>query len=215
MASQDLNETYTLSVEALQEWEGHMDDVLRGVAHALNNRAASVSAMLELTLEGDRSDSATRALLGAEVQRLHELVDVVRAVGAPRAAPEAFDARDAAATARAVMSLHAAMRDRTVTVDAPSVLAVRTPRWMFVRALVATAAHGAGGKPGTATIRLSEEDGWIVVRATTTGFGAGTAPVQRSRYADELARAMGGEPLPDAPGFRIPTLAEVRRREGR
>lgn len=213
MAAHDLSVDYTLSVEALHEWEGHVEDVLRGVAHALSNRAASVSAMLELSMDSDRSDSATGALLPAELQRLNELVDVVRAVGAPRADAEAFDARDAAATARAVMSLHAALRERTVTVDAPSALAVRTPRWMFVRALVATVARGWGSTAGTSTIRLSEESGWIVSRVTTAG--PAVAPERRSRYADELALAMGGEPLSGAPGFRIPTLAEVRRREGR
>ena len=206
----DRNEEVPLSVEALQEWEGHVEDVLRGVAHALNNRAASVSAMLELSMEADRNDSATRALLAAEVQRLQELVDAVRAVGAPRAAAEAFDARDAAATARAVMTLHAALRDRTMTVDAPDVLAVRAPKWMFVRALVALAARGAGGGRGPAAIQLREEDGWVVARTSGTN-----ADGKRSCYADELPRAMGGEPLSAAPGFRIPTLAELRRREGR
>ena len=198
MDSRDRNEDVPLSAEALREWEGHVEDILRGVAHALNNRAASVSAMLELSMDAERGDSATRPFLAVELQRLQELVDVVRAVGGPRAAPEAFDARDAAATARAVMVLHAALRDRTMTVDAPEALAVRTPKWMFVRALVALAARAAGGGRGPATIQLRDEDGWVVARTSGTD-----ADGRRSRYADELARAMGGEPLSAAPGFRI------------
>lgn len=201
----------TLSVDALREWERHVEDVLRGVAHALNNRAASVSAVLELTMESDRSDSATRNLLAAEVKRLHELVAIVRTVGTPRDAVESFDARDAIAAARGVLSLHAALRERTIAVDAPLPSPVRTRQWMFTRAVVALAARASGAGPGSTTIFLAESGEWVEVRAAATSG----APGGRSRYADEMARVMGGEPLATASGFRLPTLTELRRREGR
>lgn len=211
MEAAEPKEEFALSADALREWERHVEDVLRGVAHALNNRAASVSAVLELSMEADRSESATRALLAAEVKRLHELVAVVRTIGSLRDAVEAFDARDAVAAARGVMSVHAALRERTIVIEAPIPTPVRTRQWMFVRAVVALAARASGAGPGTTTLALAESGDWVEMRATPIAGAAGG----RSRYADEIALAMGGEPLASALGFRIPTLGELRRREGR
>lgn len=211
MEAAERKDEQALSVDALREWERHLEDVLRGVAHALNNRAASVSAVLELSMESDRSDSATRAMLAAEVQRLHELVAIVRTVGSPRDSVVAFDARDGLTAARGIMGVHAGMRERSITLDAPIPTPVRSRQGMFIRAVVALAARASGPGPGTTTITMTERDHWAEVRAASTEG----APGVRSRYADEVARAMGGEPLADAPGFRLPTLTELRRREGR
>lgn len=210
---------HELSAAALREWEGHVENVLRGVAHALNNRAASVLAVVELWNEPEPASGSTRALLEGEVQRLRDLVDVVRAVGASRGEVEAFEPADAVRAARAVIGLHADLRERSITIDGASAPPVRTRQWMFVRALVALAAvasrrggSGASGAQGAGavTIEVRGEAGWVVIRTTGAGQTPGLTP-----YVLETARAMGGEPLADLAGFRLPSLAELRRREGR
>jgi len=214
---------HELSAAALREWEGHVESALRGVAHALNNRAASVSAVVELWDEPESESGSTRRLLAAEVQRLRDLVDVVYTVGAPRGEIEAFEPADAVRTARAVIGLHADLREHRITIDVASAPPVRARQWMLVRALVALAAAsvaasrrdgsgvpGTGAGAGTVAIEVDGEAGWVVIRATGPGLAPGLTP-----YVLETARAMGGEPLDDALGFRLPSLAELRRREGR
>jgi hypothetical protein len=201
--------TTTLSMAAHLEWEGHAESVLRGVAHALNNRAASMSALMALCMEPDYTPTSTRDLLATEVDRLHGIVGVVRTIGAPRGDTEAFEPADAAGSAKSVLGLHAAMRDRSVTIGGnPG--PVRAHRSMFVRALVVTVARvAAADRRAAITLDLSEQEGWVYAVAE------GATPDGRSAFLDEIAIAMGGKPLPDAAGFRLPTLATLRQREGR
>ena len=191
---------------ALREWTHHVESVLRGLAHALNNRAAALSAVIELSREPDDDPAATREILEGEMQRVGELVRVVRAIGVPRPDAEAIVPADVAGDVRSILELHADLRDFTVRVEANGAPAVRVPRWMLMRALVALAAtatppHGER----VCTLTLTGDGDWLTAML----------PGARSLYAPELARAMGGEPLGDGAGFRIPTLDAVRRREGR
>ena len=198
-----------LSAEALLEWDGHVESVLRGVAHALNNRAASLSALMALVVEPDYTPQTTSGMLATEVDRLHEIVAVVRAVGAPKGDVEAFDPADASRSARAVLALHAALRDRAVTINAAAP-PVRAMRWMFVRALIVLAGRAAmADRRAPVTIDLTEQDGWV--HATASGSTA----AGRSAYLDQVAVALGGELLPGSAGFRLPSLATLRQREGR
>jgi hypothetical protein len=198
-----------LSADALREWDEHVESVLRGVAHALNNRAASLSALMTLVIEADYTPEVTQSMLANDVDRLHEIVGVVRAVGAPTGDVEAFDPSDAARSASAVLGLHAALRDRKVTINAAAP-PVRAHRWMFVRALVVLAGRAAlTDRRAPVSLEIREEDGWVRVSA----FGVTTN--HRSAYLEEIATALGGEPLPGSSGFRLPSLATLRQREGR
>jgi hypothetical protein len=202
--------TPELSANALREWDGHLEDVLRGVAHALNNRAASVSAVVELWTAPDDANGS-RSLLAAEAQRLRDLVNVVRTVGAQHGPVEAFEPAEAVESARTVISLHAGLRERSITLSAENAPPVRTAKWMFVRALVGLAAASAAATArGALSITVGRDAESVVVRASGDGLSPGLSP-----YVLELARAMGGAPLDDAPGFTLPSLAELRRREGR
>lgn len=197
-----------LSAEALREWGGHVESVLRGVAHALNNRAASLSALTALVVEPDYTPDITRGMLSAEVQRLHEIVGVVRAIGVGKGEAEAFEPADAARSVSAVLALHAGLRDRQVAVNvvAPP---VRTIRSMFVRGLIVLAGRAAtGDRNAPVRVDVTEADGWV--RATAVPASGG-----RSAYIEEIAVALGGEPMAGASGFRLPTLASLRQREGR
>jgi hypothetical protein len=198
-----------LSAAARVEWDGHVESVLRGITHALNNRAASLSALMTLCMEPDYTRESTQVMLSAEVERLRDIVNVVRAVGAPKGGIEAFDPRDASRAAQEVLALHAALRGRIVTITG-SAGPVRAQRWMFVRALVAMAGAAASADAqAPVVLELSEAGDWV------QAVVAGGQRSGRSVYIDEIATALGGETLSHASGFRIPTLASIRRREGR
>ena len=198
------------SPAALDEWMQHVESVLRGIAHALNNRASAISGVIELSDERDES-LAVKSILGTELERVLDLANVVRSVGSPRSGgSEAFAPHDVVADALAVLRLHAEQRERVILIDAQSAPPTRVPRWMFMRAVIALAATAASLADRSATLRVAvvEDGDWILVRCDDS-----SAP--RSAYAGELASAMGGAPVDGQCGFRVPTLAAIRRREAR
>jgi hypothetical protein len=199
-------DTPEVTPEALREWNHHVESVMRGLAHALNNRAAALSAVIELSREPDDDPAATRDILQGEMDRVAELVRVVRILATPRGDAEALAPADLVADLKNILHLHADLRDRVAEFATTDAAPVRVHRWMLLRALVALAAT-VPARPGerSFTVTLATDGDWLVARAN--------AP--RSAYMNELARAMGGEPNPDGSGFRIPTLESVRRREVR
>lgn len=202
-----------LSTAAHSEWDGHVEGVLRGIAHALNNRAAALSAVLELARDPG-GDSAVSAILGTELERVVGLVAAVRSMVAGKGGPEAFDPADVASEAQAILGLHAELRDRRVTIVATGAAPLRLPRWLFVRALVVMSANAARAVQDAKVVIVTEGD-WLVTLAEVddaTALPSGITPC-----LNELAHAMGGEPLRrrGGYGFRVPTLAALRRREGR
>lgn len=201
-----------LSAPALREWTYHVECILRGLAHALNNRAAALSALYEFSREPDlESPADTREILDSEMRRVQELVKAVRAIGSPGDGIESIVPAELLDDVRLALDLHADLRERSVSFEATGAPPVRARRWMLLRALIALAAKTvAPPQERRITIALAEEGEWLAVRITG---GARSAP--DAAYAWEMARAMGGEPLAEGRGFRIPTLAALRQREGR
>lgn len=200
--------TPALSATAAAEWSGCVETVLRGVAHGLNNRAAALAALVELSSEPAEAPSVLREILLTEQQRVRDLVQVVRVIGTAQAAPEALMPADVARDVSLVLEHHPDLRDGAIQIEATRASPIRAPRWAFVRTLIALAAGLSGvtrSAPGRITM-LTEGD-WVVLSA------AGHAPLPA--LASELARHMGGEPLASGYGIRVPTLAALRRREGR
>lgn len=194
-----------LSAGALEEWSNHVEAVLRGVAHALNNRAAALSALIQLSDDSEPAPTL-RSILATELDRVIGLAAAMRAISAPRSGEEAFAATDAVAEALQVLSLHADQRDATTGIDAQDAAPVRVHRWMFVRALIVLAAN-AGRTNTNVRIEIRSSGDSLIVRV------ANETPAP-SLYVQEIARAMGGEALSDGQGFRVPTLAAIRQREG-
>lgn len=205
----DNDQDPALSAEAIAEWNAHVESVLRGIAHALNNRAAALSALVELTSEPPEAPPVIRSILGTELERVQGLVGVLRSVSTRRGAVEAFTPGDAAMEAGAVLEVLTELRDAPVRFDVQRAQPVRVARWMFVRALIALGAGSAEhGGAQQRDVSLSADDEWLEVRAD----GSGRRP---SALVAELTTAMGGELLAGRYGFRVPTLAALRRREGR
>ncbi len=203
--------TPALSMAALQEWTQHAESVMRGLAHALNNRAAALSAIIELSQEPDDDPDATREILGTELERVRELAGVVRAMGPATGGAEAFAPHDVLPEVLALLRLHADQRDRTIEIDAATAPPVRVPRWMLQRALVVLCAAAPTSDPSSRTLRarLVQDGDWLVAAVEPPADGT----VHDTIYVAELARGMGGDSLRG--GFRIPTLEAVRRREAR
>jgi hypothetical protein len=199
-----------LSAAALREWGEHVESVMRGLAHALNNRAAALSAILEMSREPDDDPAMTQSILETEFRRVRELADTVRAVGPPAGTLETVSPGDVVTGAVALLTLHAGQRDRAIDVDSAGAPPVRVAPWMLLRALVVLCASAPTTDPARRTLRVTlRHDGdWMTARVVPPPDGA----MCDSGYVAELVRAMGGEPL--AGGFRIPTLAALRRREG-
>ena len=202
-----------LSPAAHSEWDSHVEGVLRGIAHALNNRATALSAVIELARD-PKEDSAVSAILGTELTRVGDLVGAVRSMVSGKGGPEAFDPADVAPEAQAILQLHAELRDRRVTIVATGAVPLRVPRWMFVRALVVLGANAARACQDAKVVIAAEGD-WLITLAEVDDASAASTGI--TPYLNELARAMGGEPLQTTGGFgfRVPTLAALRRREGR
>ncbi|HJQ19866.1 MAG TPA: hypothetical protein VJ867_05905 [Gemmatimonadaceae bacterium] len=207
--SESAESALALSGPAMLEWSRVVDAVLRGLGHALNNRAAALSAVIELSKD---DDGGTEDILTTELHRVRELAAVVRTMGRPRGGVEAFSPRDAADEAQAVLALHAEQRDRVVLIESAASTAVRVPKWMYVRALIALIAS-IPARAGTHSVRVTVDDRgeWIAVVASDVPAVLETA----SPFTTEVVRAMRGELLPDAYGFRLPSLAALRKREGR
>ena len=99
-----------LSAAASAEWNRLVEGVLRGVAHAMNNRAAALAALLELTTEPIEAATVLREIIGAEQQRVRELVRVLRVIGAPEGSREAFSPADVLDDVRLVFGVHPELR---------------------------------------------------------------------------------------------------------
>lgn len=206
---QGFENTPALSATAAAEWTGCVENVLRGVAHGLNNRAAALSALVELSSEPAEAPAVLREILTTEQQRIRDLVQVLRIIGTARAAAEALMPADVARDVSLVLDHHPDLRDGAIQMEASQASPIRAPRWAFVRSLMALAAGLAGVTrlaPGRITM-LTDGD-WLVVSAADHSPPLPT-------LASELARHMGGEPLASGYGIRLPTLAALRRREGR
>jgi hypothetical protein len=199
---------------ALHEWNRHVESILRGMAHALNNRAAALSAVAELSHQAQEDPAQITAILSTELDRVKTLTQIVRAVGAPRMGSEAFSPSDAVREAMAVLEMHASLRDHPAVIDEATATPTRVPKWMFVRSLIALAASASEQCGTAARLDVIDDGDWIVTRVH--GVSRDCADV--SPYAAELAVAMRGEVLLERNGFcgfRVPTLAAIRRREAR
>jgi hypothetical protein len=79
----------------------------------------------------------------------------------------------------------------------------------LLRALVSLAVGLTGGtRNAPRRLAISTDGDWLIVASMDVDARAST-------LAAELARQMGGGPLEGRYGIRLPTLAALRRREGR
>ena len=194
-----------LSAGAQGEWNAHVEAMLRGVAHALNNRAAALSALVQLADDGE-SAPTLRGILENELERVTGLAAAIRSIGTPRDGEEAFAPGDAAVEAMDALKLHADQREVSTTIESRGAPPIRVQRGLFVRALIVLAANAGRADP-RARVEMQSSGDDLEVRVE------GSTPAASS-FVQEIARAMGGEAVSDGRAFRVPTLAAIRQREG-
>jgi hypothetical protein len=206
-------------------WLTMHDDLLRGLAHAISNRLATISAASAVLDAATLPDARFVRGLQEDAGRLEGLLELLRLL--PRHADAALEPMllgDALDRARLLVEHHPAMRDRLVVADSVgNVMPVRAEPTSVVHAacvlLLAAGRHATPGTPLTAQLETMGD----VVRLTVRGSHAGET--LREDTGDEvgdedadairwLLAASGGQAAVDVRGgeLTLPTLQASRRR---
>ena len=199
-------------------WADESDAIVRGLAHALSNRILALGMAGESLDDPDeRARADARAQVRVEAERLAQITRLLKLL--PRdgqGRPQALQLAEVLADALALHAHHLELRDSPVsTAVAASALPVRVERWALLRALVLLvaaarrAARDATSRGGAVVISVegSDEECWVRSEGRLGAPGGDL---------ESLATAMGGRVESDG-GLRLvlPSLAAVRRREGR
>jgi hypothetical protein len=200
------------SAPAPDSWSTISNDLLHGLIHALNNRMAALGAVVELARLGDEEDDPLRGLAD-ELTLLGEVNAMIALLPERRSEPEALELSSALHDAIRLHAHHPRLRRAACAVRSDEALSpVRAPRWALVRALVLLVHAVKGtGEPvdgrGGGTIHLVADGPDVLVRAQV--------PVDPTEELVALAARCGGlaERDGDVLTVRLPTLAELRRRE--
>jgi C4-dicarboxylate-specific signal transduction histidine kinase len=179
------------------EWLGVVEQVLAGMHHALNNRAASLSALGELVrIRGPEAVSPPwLAALDGDVQRIGECARAADLIAESQdTREEALSITDVLEDALVIHRFIHGTRDTRVVVElAGATSAVRVVRWKMVRALTLVVAEvKTATTEADAEVRITADSNEEAVRLVVTGSGAtGVAPSGRT-YSDLLIESLGG-----------------------
>jgi hypothetical protein len=191
-------------------WTLLLEDLLRGLVHAMNNRVTALSAFAELAAVDDGALEID--MLRQEIHRLHAVSSLVSVLASRNDELEALEVSAVLDMALEIHSHHPRMRSVPCTLEkAGAILPVRVPRWALLRLtlLMIDAAKRAGGESHATTVAvwLSGDD--AVVRLHLV------SPQPLGVAAADLARRCGGV-MSYANGevvLELPSLLELRRRE--
>jgi len=99
-------------------WGVVSESLVRGIAHALSNRIATIGTIAELLRVGGDDPHAMSEMLAIETERLEDVLEQMRALSARSSGRmEAMRLSDAVAGAMALHSYHPERRSVTVTVE--------------------------------------------------------------------------------------------------
>ena len=99
-------------------WSEVSETLVRGLAHALSNRIATIGTIAELLRVGGDDPVAMSEMLGVETRRLEDLLEQMRALSSRSAGRlEAMRLTDAVAGAMALHSYHPERRAIAITVE--------------------------------------------------------------------------------------------------
>jgi signal transduction histidine kinase len=101
-------------------WSSVSEALVRGMAHALSNRIATIGTIAELLRVSAEDPAAMSEMLGIETRRLEDLLEQMRALSARHSGAgrmEAMRLSDAVAGAMAMHSFHPERRSIAVTVE--------------------------------------------------------------------------------------------------
>lgn len=214
---------------------GIRDGILRGIAHALSNRVAALSGVAGLVEFGDMTSQRIARALGAEVGQLHALVELVRLLPVdPRARAEAIELRTMLPQIVALQAMHGELRDVGCAVthggEIPPVHCVKPVLIYSMLILVDAAKRDAMPSQGSVTVAYSGDPSWVSIAVESRRGAMARVPASASDAANQRDRIgalfrqvnssleLGVDPVSDGwnglrLAVRLPTLAEVRRRE--
>jgi nitrogen-specific signal transduction histidine kinase len=99
-------------------WSLASETLVRGLAHALGNRIATIGTIAELLRVGGDDPIAMSELLGVETRRLEDLLEQMRALSVQHSGrQEAMRLSDAVAGAMALHSYHPERRTIAITIE--------------------------------------------------------------------------------------------------
>ena len=191
-------------------WSLLLEDLLRGLVHAMNNRITALSAYAELAAVDEEALEVD--MLRREIQRLHQVSSFVSALATRSDEREALELSGVVELALEIHSHHPRMRSVPCTLEqSGAILPVRVPRWAMLRLalLMIDAAKRAGSEANANAVAIWVSGTDVAVRLDF----ASAEPLGRD--AVELARHCGGT-LSHANGetvLELPSLLELRRRE--
>jgi hypothetical protein len=195
---------------SLDDWSTISNDLLQGLIHALNNRVAALSAFLELARLGDAVDPL--AELPGELAQLQGLSTLFALLPERRTQAEALELPAALDDAIQLHEHHPRLRAERCEVRYEGIaVPVRVSRWALVRTLVMlihAAKRGGEAARGHATsIVVRADDSTMSVRVRAAADASCDLIAAAELAGGSIARE--GETLV----FRLPSLAELRRRE--
>lgn len=203
-------------------WPELLAELVSGMAHTLNNRAATLRALHAVLA----ADGAGRAhdLLEAEIGRVESATALLHlAGGRPRTHREAIVPGDLLRDAAALYGMHDQLRDVPLEVEpspTSAVLAASTPLLHSLLLLLDAAARGAAPGAGVRAGARNAGDEVEITVACTAGGGSRAAEAAAMRAAAPLAEAAGAMLRAERAGGELrlvlaaPTLAAARAREG-
>jgi hypothetical protein len=196
----------------VDDWPTLSNDLLQGLIHALNNRLSALGALMELARLRDATVDPLSEL-PTEVAQLQGLTGLFALLPERRADAEALELSAALTDAVRLHEHHLRLRAERCEVRYEGTPPpVRAPRWALVRTLVmlvhAAKRSGEGASEGGGVpivVRTDDSTASVCVRTSAN-------PSRDLLAAGERA---GGEFVreDDLLVFRLPTLAELRRRE--
>lgn len=205
------NEESTPAKMAPGEWQSLLEELLRGVVHASNNRFTTLLSLAQLAeLDGGTADDA--AIMRQELSRLHEVISTISALVGPMTQPEALDLHAMLTNALALHATHSRARGAPCEVRRSGGEAiVRVPRAALLRYLL-LAIHSARQASPEAT-----DTAPVIVLDTTETRVRLTTPSTSAPRADALAlaSASGGTLHADGAAWvlELPSLIALRARE--
>lgn len=196
----------------MDDWPTLSNDLLQGLVHALNNRLSALGALMELArLRDERVDPLSE--LPTEIAQLQALTGLFALLPERRADAEALELSAALTDAMRLHEHHLRLRAERCEVRYEGTPPpVRAPRWALVRTLVmlihAAKRSGEGASEGRgAPIIVRTDDSTVSVCVRTSADPSRDLLAAGERAGGEFARE------DDLLVFRLPTLAELRRRE--
>ncbi len=198
-------------ISSHSDWIVLLEDLLRGVVHASNNRFTALMSLTQLA-EQDGESPEDAALMRQELARLHEVVSFVGVLVARSDQPEALEVHTLLGVALEIHAMHPRMRMmECVVTRGENVPPVRVPRTALLRLLLLMV--DAAKLAATADALKSSA---LYLDATETLVRLRTAALARpGSDAMELAASCGGE-IRTADRewtLELPSLAAIRQRE--